>query len=336
MKPEVLPPNVLRHFYAGGARIAALRGVELDSTTCPRSGSARSHDVRLATTRGLSRLQDGTLVRDAVAADPEAWLGAEHVARFGPDPSLLVKLLDAGQRLPVHFHPGRAFARERARPRAREDRGVDHRRGRARGGGARRLLAGRCELDEVREWMRAQDSAAMLGAMHEIPVECRRRRSSSPPARRMRSAPGSCSSSSRSRPTSPCCSSGTGSSSARTTGIWTSAGTARSRPSTARPGTARASPGCAPRRTRLLPRGGRSVLPRRARSRAGARSTRGSRCSSASPESGTLTTDGGDAAVRPRRRSCSSRTRAAKASCGATCEALRCRPPDPAAGEGAW
>ncbi|HEX5782582.1 MAG TPA: hypothetical protein VFX80_11705, partial [Solirubrobacteraceae bacterium] len=52
-------------------------------------------------------LEDGTFVRDAVAADPEAWLGP------GRDhPGLLVKLLDAGQRLPVHFHPDRTFARE--------------------------------------------------------------------------------------------------------------------------------------------------------------------------------------------------------------------------------
>ena len=40
-----------------------------------------------------------------------SWAPA-HVARFGSEPALLVKLLDAGQRLPVHFHPGRAFARE--------------------------------------------------------------------------------------------------------------------------------------------------------------------------------------------------------------------------------
>src|ERR671938_667154 len=80
MKPAVLPPNVLRHFYAGGPRIAALRGIDLP--------------------------------RDAIAAAPEDYLGPEHVARWGADPGLLVKLIDAGQRLPVHFHPGRAFAAE--------------------------------------------------------------------------------------------------------------------------------------------------------------------------------------------------------------------------------
>jgi mannose-6-phosphate isomerase len=38
-------------------------------------------------------------------------LGAGHAARHGADPALLVKLLDAGQRLPVHVHPDRPFAR---------------------------------------------------------------------------------------------------------------------------------------------------------------------------------------------------------------------------------
>jgi mannose-6-phosphate isomerase len=62
-------------------------------------------------TRGLSPLGDGSLLRDAVQADPEGWLGPAHVARFGPSTELLVKLLDADQRLPVHLHPDRAFAR---------------------------------------------------------------------------------------------------------------------------------------------------------------------------------------------------------------------------------
>ena len=60
---------------------------------------------------GLSRVADGTLLRDVIAADPVAWLGEAHVARFGPETGLLVKLLDSAERLPVHAHPGRDFAR---------------------------------------------------------------------------------------------------------------------------------------------------------------------------------------------------------------------------------
>jgi mannose-6-phosphate isomerase len=45
------------------------------------------------------------LLKDAVAAEPDKWLGPGHLAKYGADTKLLVKLLDAGQRLPVHAHP---------------------------------------------------------------------------------------------------------------------------------------------------------------------------------------------------------------------------------------
>jgi mannose-6-phosphate isomerase len=112
--PLLLPPNRFDHFYRGGSRITALRGTAGE----PASDRRPEEWVASATTRagesvqGLSRLPDGTLLRDAVAADPVSWLGREHVERYGAEGvELLVKLLDAGQRLPVHLHPPRAFAR---------------------------------------------------------------------------------------------------------------------------------------------------------------------------------------------------------------------------------
>jgi mannose-6-phosphate isomerase len=60
---------------------------------------------------GLSTLPDGSLLRDAVAADPVAWVGPDPLPGGPGDTGVLVKLLDAGQRLPVHLHPTRAFAR---------------------------------------------------------------------------------------------------------------------------------------------------------------------------------------------------------------------------------
>ena len=47
------------------------------------------------------------MLRDLVVADPSAWTGA---AVADGDTGVLVKLLDAGQRLPVHVHPDRSFA----------------------------------------------------------------------------------------------------------------------------------------------------------------------------------------------------------------------------------
>jgi mannose-6-phosphate isomerase len=169
VRPQVLPPNVLRHFYAGGARIAALRGLELESDHMPEEWLGAVNPAFGHAERGLSRLEDGTLVRDAIAADPEAYLGAEHVGRYGANPGLLVKLLDAGQRLPVHFHPDREFAREAlGSPYGKTEAWliVEADPGAAVWAGFRRDV----ELDEVRAWMREQDSAAMLDALHELPV----------------------------------------------------------------------------------------------------------------------------------------------------------------------
>jgi mannose-6-phosphate isomerase len=170
VKPIFLPPNVLRHFYAGGARIAALRGLDLDSDHMPEEWIGAVNTTFGDETRGLSRLEDGTYVRDAIAADPEAYLGPEHVARWGSDPGLLVKLLDAGQRLPVHFHPGRAFAAEAL--------GLAHGKTEAwiiveaePGASVHAGFAEDVDLDTIRGWMRDQDSAAMLAAMREIPVQ---------------------------------------------------------------------------------------------------------------------------------------------------------------------
>jgi mannose-6-phosphate isomerase len=169
VRPRVLPPNVLSHFYAGGARIAALRGLELESDHMPEEWLGAVNSAFGHAERGLSRFDDGTLVRDAIAADPEAYLGAAHVERHGPNPALLVKLLDAGQRLPVHFHPDRAFARDALdSPYGKTEAWliVDAEPGATIHAGFRRDV----ELDEVRGWMREQDSAAMLDALHELPV----------------------------------------------------------------------------------------------------------------------------------------------------------------------
>lgn len=59
---------------------------------------------------GQSVLPDGRKLTDAVKADPHAWLGPDHEAYFGAGTGLLVKFLEAGQRLPVHVHPDRSFA----------------------------------------------------------------------------------------------------------------------------------------------------------------------------------------------------------------------------------
>ncbi len=117
--PVLLPANQPPdRFYRGGPRIAAFRG----ERGAPASGDHVPEDwVASVTTQagttsiGLTTLPatpagEAQLLRSAIAADPLGWLGPAHVEAFGTDPRLLVKLLDPGQRLPVHAHPDDAWA----------------------------------------------------------------------------------------------------------------------------------------------------------------------------------------------------------------------------------
>jgi mannose-6-phosphate isomerase len=165
-----LPPNQLHHFYRGGPAIAALRGIPSEDPQAPEDWLGAVNTRLGEETTGLGRLDDGRFVRDAVLEDPEGFLGAEHVARYGPDTYLLVKLLDAGQRLPVHYHPDRAFAREHA--------GTVHGKTEAwliiegTQPGASVGIGFREEADrgQVREWIASQDSEAMLASLQPLDV----------------------------------------------------------------------------------------------------------------------------------------------------------------------
>lgn len=116
MRAELLLPTRVYRFYRGGALVGRLRGEPEEDGFFPEdwigSATPARNPGRDDPEEGLSRLADGRVLRDVVEADPIAWLGEEHVARFGTSTGLLVKLLDAAERLPVHAHPDRAFARE--------------------------------------------------------------------------------------------------------------------------------------------------------------------------------------------------------------------------------
>ena len=112
MKPIYLSGNQFEHFYAGGGAIAAFRGLDSAAAKTPEDWIASTTTRYGQQTVGLSSLPDGGLLADAIAAEPVSWLGTEHRAAFGDSTELLVKLLDATERLVVHCHPSRAFATE--------------------------------------------------------------------------------------------------------------------------------------------------------------------------------------------------------------------------------
>ncbi len=165
----MLAPNQLRRFYRGGARIEQLQGGSGSDDGGPEDWVGSTTTGLGADSEGLSRLPDGRLLRGALEADPVGFLGPEHVCRWGANPALLVKLLDAGERLPVHFHPGRAFARETL--------GLDF-------GKTEAWIIVDADADAVvhlglrtavqsatvLRWVQEQDVAAMLDAMYQLQV----------------------------------------------------------------------------------------------------------------------------------------------------------------------
>ena len=121
MEPVSLPANQPQQFYLGGPQIEAFRGRPSEAISRPASNfavdPARLPEDWIASTLskfgsldGATRLPGGELLSDAVADRPDVFFSPAHIARFGANPALLVKLLDAGERLPVHCHPDRAFA----------------------------------------------------------------------------------------------------------------------------------------------------------------------------------------------------------------------------------
>lgn len=167
--PAKLPSNQFDHFYRGGNRIGALRNGP--------GGPMRPEEwIGSVTTRfgeseqGLSRLSDGTFLRDAIKSDPNGWLGEDHVKNFGLSTEILIKLLDPDQRLPVHYHPNKAFAKRHL--------GLDHGKteawiileapsGSGVGLGFREIQ----NKSDLLKLVRAQDSSALLASLRRSEVK---------------------------------------------------------------------------------------------------------------------------------------------------------------------
>jgi mannose-6-phosphate isomerase len=167
--PSKLPSNQFDHFYRGGNRIGALRNgpggpmrpEEWIGSITTRFGEAE---------QGLSKLSDGTLLRDAIKNDPDGWLGADHVKNFGLSTEILIKLLDPDQRLPVHYHPNKAFAKTHL--------GLDHGKTEAwiileapSGSGVGLGFTKTQNKEDLLKLVRAQDSTALLASLRRTEVK---------------------------------------------------------------------------------------------------------------------------------------------------------------------
>jgi mannose-6-phosphate isomerase len=161
---RVQPERVYR-FYRGGALIDRLRGAPEQDDEFPEdwvaSVTPANNPGRDEPDAGLARLTDGRLLRDAIA---------EHPAQWGV-PGILVKLLDPANRLPVHAHPSRPFAREHLGSEFGKTEAwifVDARRGESE---AWLGLKEAVEPAQYREWIEQQDVESLLGSLNHLTVK---------------------------------------------------------------------------------------------------------------------------------------------------------------------
>lgn len=181
--PLRLAPNRVYRFYLGGALMDAFRGLpEPQDVDRPEDwvGSvtpAANPPEHTYPGEGLSSVEiDGRIVSlaDLLAESPERVAGPEIVARYGATTALLVKLLDAGSRLPVHGHPTRDFARRVLGSQfGKAEAWVVLATREVPGQASPRVWLGfreDLERDEVAALIERQDGEAIRAAMNEIPV----------------------------------------------------------------------------------------------------------------------------------------------------------------------
>jgi mannose-6-phosphate isomerase len=171
---ERLAPARVHRFYRGGALIGRLRGEAEEDGSQPEdwigSVTRASNPGHDDPSEGLSRLADGRLLKDVIEADPEHWLGRDHVERFGTSTGLLVKLLDAAERLPVHAHPDRAFAqRHLGSPFGKTEAWIVLE---TRGPESEVWVGLREPIEAATylSWVAQQNTEALLGSLNHLPV----------------------------------------------------------------------------------------------------------------------------------------------------------------------
>ena len=135
-------------------------------TELPASMLGQGHPPDL----GVSWTEFGASFRDIVRASAVDWLGPRLSEAFGGESGLLVKLLDAGERLPVHCHPTRPFASKNLNSPFGKTEGwvILHAEK-----GAKVWLGMKLDIPMAtfRGWIEEQDSSSMLAAMNEVEVE---------------------------------------------------------------------------------------------------------------------------------------------------------------------
>ncbi|MDP8905238.1 MAG: class I mannose-6-phosphate isomerase [Chloroflexota bacterium] len=179
--PIPLAPNRVRRFYRGGRLLDTFRGAPE-----PADGDQPEDWVGSATRAwtpagapaaaiGPSEVElngERLTLAEVLRREPQALAGATLVTRAGPTLGVLVKLLDAAQRLPVHCHPSRFDAAALLGSRFGKTEawlilGT-------RDSGSARVWAGfrePVERADLRSWIERQETDALLAALAELSVQ---------------------------------------------------------------------------------------------------------------------------------------------------------------------
>lgn len=108
--------------YLGGKELESWQGKsdpqdgELPEDWIASTVRARNPGRESILDEGLSYVQldneEPKLLKDLIASDPASFLGEGHVAKFGDQTGVLVKMIDSLSRLTIQVHPDKQFAKE--------------------------------------------------------------------------------------------------------------------------------------------------------------------------------------------------------------------------------
>ncbi len=116
--PLALDPARAWRTYTGGSRIDALHGLpDAADEHFPEEWilsvvAARNAGREAFPSEGLSFLSGSKLsLAELISSDPARTLGDRHVRAFGATPGVLLKMIDAAERLTIQVHPDKATAK---------------------------------------------------------------------------------------------------------------------------------------------------------------------------------------------------------------------------------
>lgn len=106
--------------YLGGSLLDALHGnAQAQDTHFPEEWiastvSARNAGREMILDEGLSHLMEtpDISLKELIEMDPASFLGQNHVAGFGSQVGVLIKLIDSSERLSIQVHPNKEKAKE--------------------------------------------------------------------------------------------------------------------------------------------------------------------------------------------------------------------------------